>query len=103
VLGDVSVVESPPNWEIDDQQTGIQVSCFAGEWSMTVPYWWEGERAETIAGYLRAIAGMIHDATGLDAYDPQAGEAITSGEWGPGKAAAVFNQVRESFDRRGIQ
>src|ERR1700742_855564 len=71
VLGDVSVVEGPPNWEIDDETTAIQVSCFAGEWSITVPYWWDGERAEAIARSLRTIAEKIHDAIGLDAYDPQ--------------------------------
>ena len=102
VLGDVSVIEGPPNWEIDDQKTAIQVTCFGGEWSMNVPYWWDGDRAEAIAECLRAIAGVVHDATGLDAYDPQVGEAITSGEWMSGKAAAVFDQVAESFDRRGI-
>jgi len=42
VLGDVSVLEGPPNWEITDEKTAIQVSCFAGEWSMIVPYWWDG-------------------------------------------------------------
>ena len=54
VLGDVSVLEGPPNWEIDDEKTAIQVSCFAGEWSMTVPYWSNGDRAKEIAGYLHA-------------------------------------------------
>jgi hypothetical protein len=103
VLGDVAVAEGPSNWEIDDETTGVQVSCFAGEWSITVPYWWDGERAEAIAGYLRAIAGIIHDATGLDAYDPQVGKEITSGEWTQGRATVVFDQVAESFRRRGIQ
>lgn len=103
VLGDVSVAEGPPNWEIDDETTAIQVSCFAGEWSITVPYWWDGERAEAIARSLRAIAGRIHDVTGLDAYDPQVGEDVRSDEWTPGKAAVVFSQAAESFRRRGIQ
>jgi hypothetical protein len=44
VLGEVSVAEHPPNWEIDDPETAIQVSCYDGGWSMTVPYWWDGER-----------------------------------------------------------
>jgi hypothetical protein len=102
LLGDVDVTEGPPNWEIDDPRTAIQVSCFTGEWSMTVPYWWDGEHAEAIAGYLRAIAGIVHDATGLEAYDPQVDAAVTSEEWMTGKAAAIFDEVAESFDRRGI-
>ena len=103
VLGDVPVVEGPPNWEIGDEDTAIQVSWFAGQWSITVLYWWDGERAEAIAGYLRAIAGIIHEATGFDAYDPQVGEDIMSGAWTPGKVAVVFSQVAESFRRRGIR
>lgn len=102
VLGDVSVAEGPPDWEIEDPGTAIQVSCYAGEWSMTVPYWWDGERAEAIAGHLRSLAGIVHDATGLDAYDPQVEEDMLSGEWTPEKAAAIFNQVTSSFKRRGI-
>jgi hypothetical protein len=103
VLGDVSVTDGPPEWEIDDPETAIQVTCYAGEWSVTVPYWWEGARAEAIAGYLRAIAGIVHRVTGLDAYDPQVEEDVMSGEWTPEKAAAVFSQVADSFKRRGIR
>jgi hypothetical protein len=103
VRGGVSVNEGPPNWEIDDPETAIQVSCHDGEWSMTVPYWWDGERAEAIAGYLRAVAAVVHPATGLEAYDPQVEEDIASDEWTPGKAAAVFSQVIDSFNRRGIR
>jgi len=101
LLGDVDITDGPPNWEIDDPRSAIEVSCFSGEWSMMVPYWWDGEGAVTIAGYLRAIAGIVHDATGLEAYDPQVEGDVTSSEWVT-RAAAVFDQVAESFDRRGI-
>jgi hypothetical protein len=70
---------------------------------MTVPYWRGGERAETIAGYLRAIAAVVHGATGLEAYGPQVEVDVASGEWTPGKAAAVFSEVADSFKRRGIR
>ena len=83
VLGGVSVTEGPPNWEIDDPETAIQVSCYDGEWSMTVPYWRGGERAEAISGYLRAIAAVVHGATGLEAYGPQVEVDVASGEWTP--------------------
>jgi hypothetical protein len=103
VLGAVSVLEGPPEWEIDDQRTAIQVSCFSGEWSMSVPYWWRGDTARVIAESIRAIAAIVHGATGLDAYDPQLETGVMSGEWSPGKAAAVFDQVARSFDQRGIR
>lgn len=103
VLGDVSVLEGPPNWEITDEKTAIQLSCFAGEWSMTVPYWWDGERAQEIAGYLHAIAVIVHEATGLDAYDPQVEQEVTSDEWVSANVTAVFNQVAEDFRQQGIR
>jgi hypothetical protein len=103
VLGEVSVMENPPAWEIDHKQTAIQVSCFSGEWSISVPYWSDGDAAKKIAGYLRAIAEIVHAATGLEAYDPQVDEAVTSDEWTTEHAASVFDQVAESFDKRGIR
>jgi hypothetical protein len=59
VLGEVSVLENPPAWEIDHEQTAIQVSCFSGEWSISVPYWSNGDAAAEIGGYLHAIAGIV--------------------------------------------
>jgi hypothetical protein len=48
VLDEVSVLENPPSWEIDHEQTAIQVSCFSGEWSISVPYWSNGDAAAEI-------------------------------------------------------
>jgi hypothetical protein len=101
VLGEVSVLENPPAWEIDHEQTAIQVSCFSGEWSLSVPYWSSGEAAVKIAEYVRAIAEVVQVATRLEAYDPQVEEAVASDDWTVQQAASVFDQVAESFGRRG--
>lgn len=103
VLGEVSVLENPPAWEIDHEQTAIQVSCFSGEWSISVPYWSNGDAAAEIGGYLHAIAGIVQAATGLEAYDPQVEQAMTSDAWTVQQAVSVFDQVAESFDKRGIR
>jgi hypothetical protein len=100
ILGEVSIFENPPAWQIDHEQTAIGVSCLSGEWSISVPYWSEGDAAKRITGYLHAIAGVVHAATGLEAYDPQADEAVTSGEWTAEQAASVFDEVAETFGRR---
>jgi hypothetical protein len=42
IPGGVSVTEGPPEWEIDNPETAVQVSCCDGEWSMTVLYWQDG-------------------------------------------------------------
>jgi hypothetical protein len=103
VLGEVSVLENPPAWEIDHEASAIQVGWFSGEWSISVPYWSDGDAARKIAERLRAIAEIVCDATGLEAYDPQIGEAVTSGGWTSERAALIFDQVAESFGRRGIR
>ena len=70
ILGEVSVLENPPAWEMDHEPTAIQVSCFSGEWSISVPYWSDGDAAKKTAGHLRAVAEVIQRATTLEAYDP---------------------------------
>jgi hypothetical protein len=102
ILGDVSVVENPPGWEIDHERTGIQVSCYSREWSITVPYWSDGAAA-AVTGHLRAIAGIVQTATGLEAYDPQVDMAVTTDDWTAQQAASVFDQVAEVFETRGIR
>jgi hypothetical protein len=77
------------------------VNCFSGEWSLSVPYWSSGEAAVKISEYLRATAEVVQIATRLEAYDPQVEEAVTSDEWTVQQAASVFDQVAESFGRRG--
>jgi len=105
ILAGALVVEDPPVREIDDRGgTEIQVSCFSSrEWSLTVPYWSSGEAARAIAAQLRAVARVVQDATGLEAYDPQLDAAVVSGDWTPEKAAVVFDQVARSFEQRGIR
>jgi hypothetical protein len=73
ILGDVPVLKDGPAWEIDDRGgTEIEVSCFASrEWWVKVPYWSSGEAARSIAAQLRAVARIVQDATGLEAYDLQ--------------------------------
>ena len=60
------------NRELSDHMTGIQVSWFGAELSLTVPYWHSGPDAERIVALLREIAVRVEQATGLTAYDPQA-------------------------------
>ena len=103
ILGEVSVLENPPVWEIDHARTGIQVSCFSREWSITVPYWSDGDAAVAITGHLRAIAGVVQTATGLEAYDPQVEIAVTTDEWTEQQAASVFDQVAEIFTTGGTK
>lgn len=105
ILGDVPVLKDDPTWAIDDRGgTEIEVSCFSSrEWWVKVPYWSSGETARAIAAQLRAVARIVQDATGLEAYDLQLEAGVTSDAWTPEKAAAVFDRVARSFEQRGIR
>jgi hypothetical protein len=102
LLGEVSVLGDPPELEILHEQTAIQVSCFSGDWSISVPYWSSGEAAAKIASYLRSIAEIVQNATGIEAYDPQLGQAVVSDEWTVQHVVPVFDLVAGSFDERGV-
>lgn len=75
-----------------DDGKALQLSMYPGEVSLTTPYWFEGDEAERIVERLRSIAAAIEDATGLIAYDPQAGAAFL--ESGANQAAETFDRVR---------
>ncbi|MEO6714343.1 MAG: hypothetical protein ABIM89_13055 [Mycobacteriales bacterium] len=86
--------------EITDEATGIQVSFYPGELSLTVPYRNRGPDAEELIDLLRRIAGIIEDTSGLTVYDPQS-EAPFLGA-GVAAAAGHFDMVHESFGDRGV-
>ena len=92
--------EGERNRELTDEATGIQVSLFPGELSLSVPYWYSGPDAERLVDMLRRVATIVKAESGLTAYDPQAeapflGEAVI-------EAARSFDMVHESFNARGI-
>ncbi|RKS79716.1 hypothetical protein BZB76_1193 [Actinomadura pelletieri DSM 43383] len=102
LLGDVSVTENPPTWEIVHMPTAIQARCISREWSLSVPYWSEGDAARSVAERLRAISEIVEAATGLQAYDTQVGSAVLSEEWAAEQTASVFDDMANFFRKRGF-
>jgi len=94
VLPDAKEFAGDTNRELSDDATGIQVSMFARELSLTVPYWYSGPDAERLVGLLREVVAAIEGATGLTAYDPQA-DAPFLGE-GEHSAASTLDRTRRS-------
>lgn len=86
--------------ELTDGASGIQVSLFADQLSLSVPYWNSGPDAERLIEVLRRVVWVIEEETGLTAYDTQA-EAPFLGE-DVGTAARTFDMVRELFGEDGI-
>ena len=100
VLPELDEFEGERNRELSDDGSGIQISLFPQELSLTVPYWYSGPEADRLVGVLRRAASIIERESGLTAYDPQAGAPFLAG--GDDAAAATFNEVHASFAGRGV-
>jgi hypothetical protein len=100
VLPASEVFEGQRNRELSDEGSGIQVSFFPGELSLTVPYWHSGPEAERLIDILRRVASILEEESGLTAYDPQAEAPFLEG--GAAAAATSFDMVHESLHERGI-
>jgi len=68
----------------------IQVSLFKHEAGITVPYWYEGDKAHDILIEMYELAELLTRESGLSFYDPQTGEEVS----GLGVADAYASGVR---------
>ena len=101
VVPDAELFVGENHRELSDEATGLQLSLFPGELSLSVPYWYEGPEAERMTETLRRLARVVEEATGLVAFDPQANEPFLGG--GDTTAAKTFQDVHDTFVERGIQ
>jgi hypothetical protein len=76
ILGLVEVFEDDRTRELFAVDTGIQLSLFAGEVSVTVPYKHGTEAALVVMHKVYSLSRAVEDATGLEGYDPQLEEPV---------------------------
>ena len=86
--------------ELTHEPTGLQLSLYGRELSLTVPYWYEGGQARDLVALLRRLVGAVEGATGLTAYDPQVEAPFLDG--GADGAVGVFDGVAGSFRDSGV-
>lgn len=101
VLGEVSVFAGASNYEMDHQPTGIQVSYYAQEAAITVPYWYRGDDARAIVETIYRLGQVVQAETGLPGYDPQVELPLAEAAAQPQLAVECFNHVAASFAERG--
>lgn len=102
VLGDVAVFEGADNYELTHEPTGIQVSYYAQEAGITVPYWYQGEDARAILEKIYQLGEAVQAETGLPGYDPQLELPLSDAAAQPDQAVKCFDQVAASFAQRDI-
>ena len=71
VLGTIEVHVGDHCLELFDDSTGIQLTCYPGELSLTAP-------TPVDFRVLRLIAALVERETGFEGYDPQLDTSVTS-------------------------
>jgi hypothetical protein len=89
-------------FELSHDPTGIQLSLFGAEAGITVPYWYKGADAMVILELVYRLGHVIEKHTGMSGYDGQVGLTLAEAASRPRLSAKVFDQVADSFARRGI-
>ncbi|MEV4140821.1 hypothetical protein AB0J72_52725 [Dactylosporangium sp. NPDC049742] len=93
VLGDVDVRRHDGYFELDHEPTGIQVSLYADEAGVTVPYWYSGAEAEAIVRVMYQIGEIVERCTGMAGRDEQVGLPVADAAGRQQLAVSVFNHV----------
>jgi hypothetical protein len=72
LLGQVEITEyEQESRDLSHSGTGIGLSVFGDEVSLTVPYWHAGNEAAVVLDKVFALAAVVESETRLTAYDPQ--------------------------------
>ena len=62
--------------ELNDEEAGIQIILGDDGAGVSIPSWHSGEKAQSALRRMLAYAQIICRETGMQAYDPQVGEAV---------------------------
>ncbi|WP_055587789.1 hypothetical protein [Peterkaempfera griseoplana] len=98
LLGEVDLFEDGESCELSHAGTGIQLSVFQDEVSITVPYWHSGDDAARVLDQVYALGAVVERETGMDGYDPQA-EAPLS-ELTPQRGTHVMSAITDDLRHR---
>ena len=92
LLGEVEITEHErESRELSQSGTGIDLSVFGDEVTITVPYWHAGDEAAKVLRDVFALAAVVEKETGLTAYDPQVERPVA--ETPPQEAVLVMSRV----------
>lgn len=76
ILGEIEEFTGESKRELSHPATGLQLSIFPGEISITVPYWQSDEDSVAVMEKVYGLARAVEDETGLEGYDPQLREPV---------------------------
>ncbi|MFC8067113.1 hypothetical protein [Streptomyces sp. NPDC057293] len=99
LLGEVEITEyEQESRDLSHSGTGIDLSVFGDEVSITVPYWHAGNDAAVVLGKVSALAAIVEKETGLTAYDPQADRPLAEAQ--PESSIGLMSRITEDLRSR---
>lgn len=99
LLGEVEITEyEQESRDLSHSGTGIDLSLFGDEVSITVPYWHAGDDAAVVLGKVFDLAAVIEKETGLTAYDPQVERPLA--ETSPQGPIGLMSGITEDLHSR---
>ncbi|WP_326828006.1 MULTISPECIES: hypothetical protein [unclassified Streptomyces] len=99
LLGDVDITEYEQELrDLRHSGTGIDLSVFGDEVSITVPYWHVGDGASTVLGKLFALSAIVEKETGLTADEPKAEMPLA--DTPPQQATGIMSRVTSDLRNR---
>jgi hypothetical protein len=72
---------------VEFTRDAIQVSLYARESGITIPYWFDGKQADAMLERAMAYARVLAQQGGYTVYDPQTGEVVETGDIGAARGA----------------
>lgn len=100
-LGEIEVFEGDES-AVVSHDSGIQLSLYAHEAAMTVPYWYGGEEAEAVMARVFRLATVVERETGLQGYDSQLGLPLAEAAAELGLSRGTFDRVAEAMAGMGL-
>ncbi|MFF0110679.1 hypothetical protein [Streptomyces hirsutus] len=99
LLGEVEITEyEQESRDLSHSGTGIDLSVFGDEVSITVPYWHAGDDAAVVLGQVSALAAIVEKETELTAYDPQTERPLV--ETPPEGSIELMSRITEDLRSR---
>jgi hypothetical protein len=99
LLGEVAITEhEQESRDLSHSGTGIDLSVFGDEVSITVPYRHAGDDAAAVLGKVFALSAIVEKETGLTAYDPQMECPLA--EMQPQGATRLMSRITEDLRSR---
>lgn len=99
LLDDVDITEyEQESRDLSHSDTGIDLSVFGDEVSITVPYWHNGDGAARVLAKLFALCALVEQETGLTAYDPQVEMPLA--DTSPHQAMSIMSSVTTDLRNR---